>query len=288
MLLLAASCGKGSDAPVAESQASGEFLRGWATPSKEVDTSTGLPARITRVRDGMVMVLVPAGSFLMGAVPDDKAARDEEKPQHRVTLTKPYYLDEHEVTIAMWSKFAAATGARMPSQGDYAGDEHPIDSVTWDDATKYGEWVGAGLPTEAQWERAARGRSENTIYPWGDEDDPTMRNGPDVMHKDGSVLVEDDFAFLAPVRSFPPNDFGLYDMSGNVAEWCSDLLDWRYYAASPARDPRGPQGAIREHVVRSGGWMRGFGSEIRLRCSARAAAVSSARACGLRCAKTIP
>lgn len=220
------------------------FLEGWAEPVGGADDdATGFPKRVRRTKDGMEMVLVPAGTFAQGAVPGDRSALPEEKPRRAVTLSKAYYLDEHEVTVAMWRAFAAAGATAMPPLQDGTTDAHPAHAVSWDAAQAYVAWAGVALPTEAQWERAAKGGHDDFVFPWGAEDDVRRRNG---------ALDFDGFAGLAPVRSFPANDYGLFDVSGNVEEWCLDVYDERAYAAGPATDPTGPKDAIPTRVSRGG------------------------------------
>jgi formylglycine-generating enzyme required for sulfatase activity len=190
----------------------------------------------------MEMALVPAGTFPLGAVPDDGRALADEKPRHPVTLTKAYYVDVSEVTVGMWRAYVAAKAAPMPTLQDDATDAHPMHNVAWDDARAYLAWAGASLPTEAQWERAARGGRDDAVFPWGAADDVKQRNG---------ALDSDGFAGLAPVKSFPANDYGLYDVVGNVEEWCADVYGEGTYTAEPATDPTGPATGT-THVVRGG------------------------------------
>ena len=114
-------------------------------------------------------------------------------------------------------------------------DSHPIVKVSWDEAMAYAKWIGKRLPTEAEWEYAARGSLAGKRYPWGDEitqDDANFWS----WHRNR----KDQWKYCAPVGSFDPNGYGLYDMVGNVTEWCSDLFDPEYYTSSPVKNPLGP------------------------------------------------
>jgi formylglycine-generating enzyme required for sulfatase activity len=234
------------------------FLEGWATAVGDAkDDASGFPKRVRRGKDGMEMVLVPGGAFQQGAVPTDSRALPEEKPRRVVTLSKAYYVDEHEVTVAMWKTYAAATGAAVPPLQEGATEAFPAHGVSWDAAKAYVAWAGVSLPTEAQWERAARGGQDDAIFPWGADDDVKQRNG---------ALDVDGFAGLAPVKSFPANPYGLFDVAGNVEEWCLDVYDEKAYEAGAATDPAGPSEATPTRVLRGG-----CAQSLRpaLRCSSR-------------------
>jgi formylglycine-generating enzyme required for sulfatase activity len=171
-------------------------------------------------------VRVPAGSFDMGCVPADMRCDADESPRHRVTITRAFDMMATEVTKAMYN--AVMPEEEQPAWS--ASPQHPIAIVDWEEASKFCQAVGGRLPTEAEWEYAARGGRAATIYAWGDNDPsdtPGARNG---------ATFETDSP--APVRSFGANGFGLYDMSGNVWEWVND----RYgaYPEAPATDPQGP------------------------------------------------
>ena len=256
-----------------------KFLAGWAEPvGSELDPVTGYPRRVKRTKDGMEMVLIPAGTFEMGAVPGDTSASSDESPRHEVTISKAYYLDVNEVTVGAWRKFVEGGGRRMPSDlRSEAKDSFPIHNVDHTEATAYAAWAGAALPTEAQWERAAKGGHDNFVYPWGVSDDAKKRNG---------VENDDGFPGLAPVRSFAPNDYGLYDMAGNVMEWCADWYGPDFYAKSPSRDPSGP-GSGSSRVVRGGSFVIYGG--VYLRASVRLGGAPSARSVilGFRLARSL-
>jgi len=207
---------------------------------------------------GAKMVFIPAGSFSMGSdgeVPD-------EKPLHRVTLDA-FYLDQNEVTIASYHIFLEESGRSDPEYWELVYlDEHgdiPVAGVTWHDASAYCKWAGKRLPTEAEWEMAARG-IHGGKYPWGDED-PTsgMTNfdrTPDTKNLDFFTFVDLYNKYLAPVGSYEgdKSPYGVYDMGGNVREWVNDWFNDDYYARSPERNPRGPDTG-RFKVVRGGGFL---------------------------------
>jgi sulfatase modifying factor 1 len=194
---------------------------------------------------------IPAGEFTMGRTkltPDDKTKMRpyvllDDRPPHKVKLDA-YELDTHEVTNEKYRDFVRATGHRVPYH--WAGGEiprgeeqFPIFNVDWDDAASYCRWAGKRLPTEAEWERAARGGQEGMSYPWGDAADPKQARYRQPRP--------------GPVGAFPPNAFGLYDMAGGVSEWCADWFDHDYYGESPAENPRGPaQGMYK--IIRGGAW----------------------------------
>ncbi len=209
-------------------------------------------------RDGAPMVFIPAGPFLMG-VP--RGARDggrDEYPNHAVELDA-YYLDKYEVTTGLYAQFMRATGHRPPShrtdpsknvwQGGVlptALAAVPVVNVDWFDASAYCQWTGKRLPTEAEWEKAARGTHDQR-FPWGNVE-PTRQhlNFNQQWHGAGT---------LAPVGSYEKgkSPYGAYDMAGNVWEWVADWYAADYYARSPCCNPQGPPTGTRR-AVRSSGW----------------------------------
>ena len=175
----------------------------------------GPPEAITWEKDGAEMVLIPEGAFRMGT----PARKDEQLPAYPVH-TDGFYMDIHEVTLAQYEVFLKQTGHRpLPDEtyADAPAPNYPVVNVTWDDAVAYAEWAGKRLPTEAEWEKAARGGFIGQKYPWGN----TL---PEGTHANLGGL-EDNHQRSAPVGTYFPNEFGLYDMLGNVWEWCSDTTD---------------------------------------------------------------
>ena len=197
------------------------------------------------------LVLIPGGEFVMGA-----QGKGDHYPPHTIHLDS-FYLDKYEVTNAQYLAFCNQTGSRLPEfwgmaefRSDPEHPNHPVVGVSWKEAKAYAEWAGKRLPTEAEWEYAARGGLVGKTYPHGDELDPGVGNywQWDVLRSTGEGLV--------PVGSYPPNRYGLYDMAGNVAEWVADAYGEDYYKTSPPDNPKGPDKG-RFRVIRGGGWHSG-------------------------------
>ena len=205
-------------------------------------------------KDGLEYVWIPAGRFLLGAVRGDNEARDDEKPQHPVEITKGFWLGRTPVTVEAYRRFVKASGGKMPEAPDFNPQwqhgDHPIANVSWEQGQKYCDWAGGRLPTEAEWEYAARGGKEGLLYP----------NGNELTEKDAKY----GGGGTSSVGAFPANGFGLHDMAGNVYEWCAD---WHgLYREAEEKEPQGPsQGDLR--VVRGGFW--GSDDPWYLRCSSR-------------------
>ncbi|MGO8690431.1 MAG: formylglycine-generating enzyme family protein [Thermoguttaceae bacterium] len=190
------------------------------------------------------LVLIPAGEFLMGSPDSDNDAGNDEKPQHRVRITKPFYLGKYLVTQEQWQ--AVMGNKRSNSKGP----RNLVEQTSWDDCQKFmeklNEKVGGGtfsLPTEAQWEYACRAGS-TTRYFFGDDESQLGRY---------AWYAENSGGKTHPVGGKKPNAWGLYDMHGNVWQWCADWYNAGYYKESPVDDPTGPTtGSGR--VNRGGSW----------------------------------
>lgn len=196
------------------------------------------------------MVLIKGGSYFIGSNEHQPIA----VPKHPVTIAS-FYMDACEVSNKEYYTFCMATGHNLPefwgmdiykSGLDYP--DHPVVGVSHFNATEYAEWAGKRLPTEAEWEIAASGGMDDISFPYGEEADHHF------------ARFNDQYAEKGPVKrgSYPPNGYGLYDMSGNAWEWVSDWLSEEYYKESPEANPAGPsRGTFR--VFRGGGWHSGAG-----------------------------
>ena len=248
-------------------------------------------------RYGAKMVLIPAGDFQMGS--NDSQAYDDEKPVHTVYVDA-FYMDTYEVTNAQFKAFINANlhwqkdkiDERFARGGYLAHwddnnypsgkSNHPVTHVSWYAAMAYAQWAGKRLPTEAEWEKAARGGLVGKKYPWGNAINISQANYEDV----GSTM---------PVAMYAPNGYGLYDMTGNVWEWCLDAYEKDFYARSPRRNPLADEMTLREvmtnyknvttfRVLRGGGW-NSIARGVRVADRGRGAPTFATGLIGFRCAR---
>ena len=201
-------------------------------------------------QDGAPMAFIPAGEFQMGS---NDGWKDEFPIMHTVYLDN-FCIDVYEVTNAQYKKFMDATGYKTPAywnDSNFNDPKQPVVGVSWNDAKAYADWAGKRLPTEAEWEKSARGRLVGKKYPWGDI----------LTHDDANYDGRGGKNVCNPVGSFKPNGYGLYDMAGNVWEWCANWYDNDYYANANKSTPPGPSlGEWR--VLRGGSWYYYFSDRV--------------------------
>ncbi len=244
-------------------------------PSSKIDCKADPPA-LARQRKKAApegMVYIPGGPFTMGSGPE--VGHPDESPAREVCVSG-FYIGRTEVTNAEFKKFIEATGYVTEAERDSDSEErptwrgpygpesnaestpdHPVVCVSWNDAMAYATWAGKRLPTEAEWEKAARG-TDGRIYPWGNQEpDGTLANVADRSAglKWSNSSLDDGYMRSAPVGSFPKGTsvFGVADMAGNVWEWCYDWWDANTYKTAPSRNPTGPEGG-EFRVIRGGSW----------------------------------
>lgn len=241
-------------------------------------------------KDGAPMVVIPEGSFTMGS----NEGSGNERPEHTVFLPR-YAIDQFEVTMSLYAKFLEQTGHKAPPLWDEesatSAGNRPTVGVTWDDAQAYCKWAGKRLPTEAEWEKAARG-TDGRKFPWGD-----MQPFVDIANYNRGQWVSYAIT-LAPVdagggmsvrhgtKEGGKSPYGVFHMAGNAAEWVADWYDREYYLRSPEKNPTGPESG-EKRVIRGGSW-----NDIPagVRSTARVAAEPSFRdlTLGFRCALDNP
>ncbi len=288
-----------------------------AAPGTATDAATGLPKRVIHKLSGVVLVLIPAGEFVMGS-PKSEANRLNSEDQHRRVIRQPFYLGETEVTVAQFRRFVTVTRYKTDAEagtpldrftvGSFAAephgdrewslvaswrnpfpnlkeyrvrDNHPVIHVSWNDAKRFAEHFGFQLPTEAQWEYAARAGTQ-TSYFWGEKaedgfgfgnvkDERTRRRFKDV----GQTLPFDDgAALITQVGSYRPNAWGLYDMVGNVLEWVEDVFVRCYPGDGADESAMTADASQSGRVLRGGSWLD---SPMHTRSAARVTMTAAAR-----------
>jgi len=252
---------------------------GDAARAKPDKAATARGAVKKNPKDGLKYVWIPAGTFMMGCSPGDNECVDAEKPPHRVTLTKGFWLGQTLVTVAAYQRYVKATGKPMPAEPVLMGrplnpgwkdTKQPIVELNWFESTDYCTWIGGRLPTDAEWEYAARGGNPEARY--GPLDDIAWyADNSGSKRLDTTALKAEDKAKYGGGRKIlnqalhdngnsahdvglkKPNAFGLYDILGNVWVWVNDWYEPGYYQHSPAQDPQGPSsGQFR--VERAASW----------------------------------
>ena len=200
-------------------------------------------------KDAQMYVWIPAGTFRMGCSDGDKECYEDERPAHEVQITNGFWMGQTEVTVPAFQAFSRVKGVATPA--GQMGKNYPVSAVIWDEAAAYCKWAGGRLPTEAEWEYAARGGASGIRYGDLDKIAWTSANSANTVHEVSRKL---------------PNAYGLYDMLGNLWEWTGDWYGAKYYEQSPVDDPQGPsvgdslvsQGIdMPTRTLRGGGW-RGF------------------------------
>jgi sulfatase modifying factor 1 len=250
--------------------------------------------------DGLRYVWIPAGKFTMGCSPGDNECNDNEKPTHEVTLTKGFWLGQTTVTVGAWKRYRTATrkpplptadSLRTNLNEASGNDDMPAVIVTWDEAKSYCEWSGGRLPTEGEWEYAARAGTAGARYgkldaiAWYADNGGKQRiDSAQIWRADranyGKRLFENSNG-PHPVGHKQPNGWNLYDTLGNVWQWTADRYEGKYSGRQDQQDPSGPLGG-KELVQRGGSWK---GSPRTVRVSSRGWGVAEDRDSdtGLRC-----
>jgi formylglycine-generating enzyme len=231
--------------------------------------------------DGKTMVLIPEGPFGMGS---HEGEGDLDEFPYHISFLSSYYIDMHEMTFDEYSKFIKATGAREPGIPVFQDDlslitapHQPVVGISWAQAADYCKWAGKRLPTEAEWEKAARGAGEWT-WPWGNTFESAVAN---------TGQGEDGYQYSAPPGRFEAgrSPYGLYDMAGNAAEWVQDVYDPNYYELASFRNPKGPE-AGKHRVYRGGSWNDSL-ANVRTAKRFAAAAHQASAVIGFRCAADV-
>jgi formylglycine-generating enzyme required for sulfatase activity len=250
---------------------------------RDQESQQSLPQTKTG-KDGAPMVLVSAGEFTMGS-PDGEGGSDEH-PQHTVDLDA-YYIDQYEVTVERYKRFMTQAKRANPGYWDQVklrrDAKKPVVGIDWNDAQAYCEWAGKRLPTEAEWEKAARGTDKRT-YPWGESKPNSSTANFGKAYEPEKAYAEKLKAVGSYKRGKSP--FGAYDMAGNVWEWVADWYDKDYYRNSPEKDPQGPSSG-KSKVLRGGSW---YSNPTRLRSADRGRGSPASRNAfdGVRCAHDAP
>ncbi len=232
-------------------------------------------------KDPVEMVSIPAGSFIRGSAHGE--GRLDEQPQKKI-FVNGFAIDKYEVSNARYSEFLKETLHKPPlnvyGEGPFLDEPDighlPVVQVTWHDAVDYCFWAGKRLPTEAEWEKAARG-TDKRLYPWGNTaPSPTQAIFDREWEGKKTLMAVDSL----PAGQSPT---GIYHLSGNVREWTQDWYDMSYYVNAPAKNPKGPQSGILK-VIRGGSW-RSFDSDLRVTARGKGGFALKTHGIGFRCAR---
>jgi formylglycine-generating enzyme required for sulfatase activity len=233
------------------------------------------------------MLLVPAGPFVLGSTQSE--GEPDERPQRTLRLSA-FFLDRTEVTVAQYRACLGAGACSPPATQRFCNlqhpgkDDHPVNCVRWQQAADYCEWAGARLPTEAEWEKAARG-TEGDPYPWGPTPDTcvvAVRFDEKLGHACGEFGT-----WPVGSKPFGKSPFGALDMAGNVWEWVADWYASDAYASAPEQDPKGP-GAGKYRILRGGGWGKDGPGALRSARRFKFTAEHATPGIGFRCASSAP
>jgi len=231
------------------------------------------PAGQTKInpKDSQSYAWIAPGKFTMGCSPDDHQCAPDESPVHSVEITRGFWMGQTPVTVAAWRRYRVATGKpALPAIDEFgrklneaASQEQPAVEVTWEDAKDYCSWASMRLPSEAEWEYAARAGTTQASYAWlpnvawyADNSGKKPIDGADLFRFDSASYEKRLFGNgngPKDVKLKPPNAWGLYDMLGNVWEWVADYYRDDYYSSSPAQNPAGPPTGT-QRVLRGGAW----------------------------------
>ena len=267
----------------------GILCLGAAEPQSSKGGQVLSPA-VGRGGDGAPMILIPAGPYIMGS----NDGLPNERPEHTVTLDS-YYVDQYEVTLSLYRKFLESTKQESPSTWDdeaatTVGDR-PATGMKWQSASAYCQWAGKRLPTEAEWEKAARG-TDGRRYPWGD-----MQPFVDIANYNRGMWVNEAITLVAVTSGLEgmsvrhglkeggKSPFGLFHMAGNAAEWVADWYGRDYYQRTPEKNPSGPATG-EKRVIRGGSWAD-LPAALRVTARVSAEADYAARTIGFRCAMKV-
>jgi sulfatase modifying factor 1 len=268
-------------------------------------SSCSLPARGSvrqNAKDGLGMVWIPRGAYEQGCSKFDDRCAPDEKPPHQVTISDGFWMDRTEVTVGAYRRFAEATNRAMPPEPVFADESlnpgwadatMPIANVTWHEGQSYCEWMGGGLPTEAQWEYAARGGDAQSSYgnlfqiAWfGDDSGKGSIDAAALFALNpraylGRLAVNRNTLHETGLKA--PNALGLYDVLGNVWEWTADWYGDQFYAESQRFDPAGPQKG-QARVLRGGSWTD-MPTALRVSVRGRRAPTTRSTDTGFRCVR---